>query len=203
MPAPQPANSRTPSRFLREFLERLDADNEAPLGDVATERDAVILMTDMAGSTERIARRGERAALQVMQRHNAILRGCLSETGGVEVQHTGDGIFACFDDTHLAIVCAARMQQAFADEAEAEGDGDPIAVRIGVSAGRVVPVEGRFFGSAVNLAARICAWASPGRIVVSGDVRERGDGAGFSFRDLGPTELKGFSDPMRLHEVVW
>ena len=158
-------------------------------------------MTDMAGSTERIERRGERAAFEVMQRHNAILRGCLSETGGTEVQHTGDGIFACFEEANQAIACAARIQQAFSRQAAS--DRDAVAVRIGISAGPVVPVEERLFGSAVNLAARICAWASPGHVVVSGDVRASGDGAGFSFRDLGPTELKGFSDPLRLHEVVW
>ena len=40
-------------------------------------------------------------------------------------------------------------------------------------------------------------------IAVSGEVRSRGDGAGFSFRELGPVELKGFKDPLRVHEVVW
>ncbi len=59
------------------------------------------------------------------------------------------------------------------------------------------------FGTAVNLAARICGHAEAGQILAPIVVRELAAGKQFLFADLGETELRGFEDPVRLYELRW
>ena len=59
------------------------------------------------------------------------------------------------------------------------------------------------FGTAVNLAARICSQAEAGQILAPIVVRELAAGKQFMFADLGETELRGFEDPVRLYELRW
>ena len=63
--------------------------------------------------------------------------------------------------------------------------------------------EADLFGTAVQLAARVCAQAEPGQILASNVVRELVAGKGFLFSDLGDVVLRGFEDPVRLYEVSW
>jgi len=79
----------------------------------------------------------------------------------------------------------------------------PIRVRIGLNAGEPVAEEEDLFGTAVQLAARICAQAQPGQILVSNVVRELAAGKGFTFADQANVALKGFEKPVRLYEVSW
>jgi adenylate cyclase len=79
----------------------------------------------------------------------------------------------------------------------------PLRVRIGINAGEPVAEDEDLFGTAVQLAARICAHAEPGQIVVPTVVRELAAGKGFLLADLGEIALRGFEDPVRLYEVRW
>jgi class 3 adenylate cyclase len=74
-------------------------------------------------------------------------------------------------------------------------------VRVGLNAGEPVAEDRDLFGTAVQMAARVCAHAEPGRIVAANVVRELAAGKGFLFSDLGDVTLRGFEDPVRLYEV--
>ncbi len=80
---------------------------------------------------------------------------------------------------------------------------EPIRVRIGLNAGEPVAEEADLFGTAVQLAARVCAKAEPGQVLVSNVVRELSAGKGFLFSDCGDVVLRGFEDPVRLYELRW
>ncbi len=69
--------------------------------------------------------------------------------------------------------------------------------------GEPVTENDDLFGSAVQLAARLCSTAQTGGILVSGAVRELSLGKGFVFEDRGTVELKGFDEPVRAFEVRW
>ncbi|HJQ85709.1 MAG TPA: DUF4242 domain-containing protein, partial [Candidatus Binatia bacterium] len=64
------------------------------------------------------------------------------------------------------------------------------------------PIErnGDFFGSTVQLAARLCEQAEPGQTLVSPSVAELCGGRRFT--DVGELVLKGFPEPVRAHAVV-
>ena len=59
------------------------------------------------------------------------------------------------------------------------------------------------FGTAVQLASRICACAEPTGILVANVIRELCMGKDFLFSDHGDVALRGFEDPVRLYEVRW
>jgi adenylate cyclase len=70
--------------------------------------------------------------------------------------------------------------------------------RVGVHAGPVLFQEGDYFGRTVNLASRIADVAAPGQVVVTGEVVEISSGANVTFDDIGPVELKGVGEAVRL-----
>lgn len=72
---------------------------------------AVVMFTDVVGSTELSQRFAPDDAHSLNREHFAILREALSETGGVEVKHLGDGLMATFSSASSAIACAVAMQQ--------------------------------------------------------------------------------------------
>src|SRR5262249_22768032 len=77
---------------------------------------------------------------------------------------------------------------------------EPVRIRVGVAAGVPIERNGDFFGSTVQLAARLCMHAQPRQTVVSSSVVELG--GGWSFLQLGELPLKGFPQPVRAHAVV-
>jgi class 3 adenylate cyclase len=160
-----------------------------------------VLFTDMCGSTALTAELGDEVGTALLHDHDAIVRDRLGERDGREVKHTGDGIMASFSSVSSAVKAAIEMQDAFtARNRDAE---TPVTVRIGISAGEPVTENDDLFGAAVQLAARLCAHASPGGITVSVAVRELCLGKRIEFVDGGQVELKGFADPTQVYEVNW
>jgi adenylate cyclase len=98
--------------------------------------------------------------------------------------------------------CAAQIQRAVAAHVEQHADS-PLGVHIGLNAGEPVAEEADLFGTAVQLARRICDHAAAGQILVSNVVRELAAGKSFMFSDAGEVLPKGFDDPVRLYEVRW
>lgn len=122
-------------------------------------------------------------------------------TGGAEVKHTGDGIMASFASAARAIACARSIQGEVAEYNELNPD-EEIAVRIGLNAGEPVKDGEDIFGTAVQVAARICDQAGPGQVFVSDVVRQLVAGKNVTFRDAGLAELKGVVEPAHLYEVL-
>ncbi|TET99483.1 MAG: adenylate/guanylate cyclase domain-containing protein, partial [Dehalococcoidia bacterium] len=148
-----------------------------------------ILFTDMEGSTTLTQHLGDAGAQEVLRTHNRIIRDALNMHGGTEIKHTGDGIMASFTSAARALACAIATQRRFASHNESSPD--PIRVRIGLNAGEPEAEDEDLFGTAVQLAARICAHAEPGQILVSNVVQELAAGKGFAFTARGEATLKG------------
>ncbi len=100
-----------------------------------------------------------------------------------------------------ALACATAIQATFAERNESAEE--PIRVRIGLNAGEPIAEDDDLFGTAVNLAARICSQAKAGQILAPIVVRELAAGKQFLFADRGETSLKGLDEPVRLFEVRW
>jgi class 3 adenylate cyclase len=161
-----------------------------------------ILFTDMEGSTDLTQRLGDAKAQDVLRTHNNIVRDALKTHSGTETKHTGDGIMASFTSASSALGAAVAIQKALADHNEANPN-TAIRVRIGLNAGEPVAEDEDLFGTAVQLAARVCDKAEPGQILVADVVQQLAAGKGFTFEDRGEASLKGFEKPVRLHEVRW
>ncbi len=162
----------------------------------------VVMFTDIAGSTALAGQLGDQRFHDVLKTHNAVIREALNRHAGTEVKHVGDGILASFVSVAQALGCAMAIQRAFAAR-NLNAEVQPIKVRVGLSAGEPVADHRDLFGTTVNLAARVCAFAQPGQILTSNVIRELSLGKPFVFSDIGEVELKGFAHPLRLHEVRW
>ena len=93
------------------------------------------------------------------------------------------------------------FREAFAEHNDSADE--LIKVRIGVNAGEPIAEDEDLFGTAFNMAARICSKADSGQTLAPIVVRELVAGKGFLLSDVGETELRGFEDPVRLFEVRW
>ena len=106
---------------------------------------------------------------------------------------------ASFISPEDAVKCAIEIQLNFAEHNRASSDED-LFVRIGISAGEPIEDHGDLFGSAVQLAARLCDHAEPEQIVVSEAIYEHYKGD-LSLIDLGVLTLKGFSQPVPAYRI--
>jgi class 3 adenylate cyclase len=160
-----------------------------------------VLFTDIVDSTALTQTLGDDAAMALLDLHNTIVRNALTDVGGREIKHTGDGIMASFVSAASALKCATRVQRELAQYEKNRNRS--LKVRIGAAAGEPVEQHNDLFGSTVQLAARLCAHAQPEQILVSNAIAELCLGKGFSFQDVGEVALKGFDRPVRAHAVVW
>ena len=168
-----------------------------------TQRDSGIrsvLFTDIVDSTAMTSRYGDDAAIAMLQVHDRVVRDALGANSGREVKHTGDGIMAAFMSPAAAVKAACQVQTALRDHTES-GPQFPVGVRIGISAGEPVEQSDDLFGSTVQLAARLCAQADPGQVLVSQVVADLCIGKNLRFADAGSCELKGFEQPVPTRAV--
>jgi len=181
---------------VEAFLGRVQDPLSAKMVPINESAFRAIMFTDMVGSTEMTVRLGDAKAMELLRAHDAIIRRCLEHYRGSEIKHLGDGVMASFDDAPAAVECAIEIQEKFASyNINSE---TPIHVRIGIHAGEPVEESHDLFGSAVQMAARICDVAHADAILVSRDVRDACAGVDLEFAPAGHETLKGFSGPVPL-----
>ena len=193
---------------IGDFLSTRDGHTHGEPGDHEPHTEPMasglqtILFTDMESSTSITLQLGDVHAQELVRAHNTIVRDALRSHGGSEIKQTGDGIMAAFPSAARAIDCAIAIQRG-CDAHAVEHPTAPLRMRIGLNAGEPVAEEHDLFGTAVQLAARVCASAGPGQILVSDVVRQLSAGKRFLWSDQGHVALRGFEDPVRLYEVKW
>ncbi len=162
-----------------------------------------LMFTDMVGSTDITHAIGDAAAQDIIRAHNHIVRTALSHFGGREVKHTGDGIMASFDEPEDAVRAAIDIQQRAVQHTE-RWARLPLHLRIGMNTGEPIIEENDYFGATVQVAARVCAAAGTGEVWVADATRTLvPSSSGLTFRDHGPHTLKGVTEQITLHEVLW
>ncbi len=181
---------------VEAFLGRIQDPPSAKTTAISDSAFRAIMFTDMVGSTEMTAQLGDVGAVELLRAHDAIIRRSLEQHGGTEVKHLGDGIMASFGEVPASVASAIQIQEALASY-NAQSD-PPILVRIGIHAGEPVEESDDLFGSAVQLAARICNLAPAGAILVSRDAKDACSRAELRFEAAGCEKLKGFSQPVQL-----
>jgi class 3 adenylate cyclase len=161
-----------------------------------------VMFTDIVGSTRITQRLGDAAAMRLVNLHDEVVRAALGEHGGREVKHTGDGIMSSFFSAVAAVRCATQIQRELARRRDGNGHDDEfVRVRIGAAAGEPVEQRHDLFGSTVQLAARLCAFAAPDQVVVSTDLADLCREDGLEFDEPVHAQLKGFEEPVRAHIV--
>ena len=155
---------------------------------------AIILFTDMVGSTAIASELGDHRWRVLQAKHHSLIRSELRKHGGREVDTAGDGFFATFAEGEAAIRCACAIRDAVMDIG--------LQVRGGLNVGQVEMNDGKPTGAAVVAAARIMAKAGDGEVLVSNLLRELLPGSTIEFADAGTHDLKGLEGLWHLFRVV-
>jgi class 3 adenylate cyclase len=188
-------------RFVVE-RERLSGEVEARSTDAATLPTGFVtfLLTDIEGSTRILTRLGDDYA-RLLEDVRTIQRRAVLQAGGREVDVRADELFAAFERAEDAVAAAVAMQRALA--ARGWPGGVEVRVRAGVHSGSPTLTETGYVGLSVHTAARVCAAAHGGQIVVSGEARDAvgGSAPGIGFRALGSYRLAGLSHEVALFQV--
>jgi class 3 adenylate cyclase len=155
---------------------------------------ATVLFTDIVGSTDRAGQLGDRAWRELLERHNALVRGEFGRFGGREVKQTGDGFLATFDGPARAIRCAGAIRDSLLELG--------IDTRAGLHTGECELVGDDVGGMAVHIGARVLGSAGAGEILVSSTVKELVVGSGITFDARGSHALKGAPGEWALFAVA-
>jgi predicted ATPase/class 3 adenylate cyclase/DNA-binding CsgD family transcriptional regulator len=161
------------------------------------------LFSDIEGSTRLVkALRGRYA--QALAEHRRLVRAAIAAHGGHEVDAQGDAFFVVFGGATQAVLCALDIQRALATH-HWPGEA-PVRVRIGIHTGQAVPAAGAYTGLAVHRAARICAAAHGGQVLISQAtqtlIEDEEEDLGFVLTDLGEHRLKDLDRPVRLFQLT-
>jgi class 3 adenylate cyclase/streptogramin lyase len=158
------------------------------------------LFSDVEGSTRLQHTLGDRYQ-QVVETHRVILESAFAEHGGTVVDRQTESFFCAFPRAQAAVAAAAAAQRALAAQ-EWPGDAT-VRVRMGIHAGEPELAGDRYVGLAVSRAARICAAAHGGQVLLSSSARALlADEQRISLLGLGPHRLKDFPDPEPLFQLV-
>ena len=125
----------------------------------------------------------------------------LRRFGGAEIRTEGDSFYVVFPSASEAVRCGLALVTAAA-AATTEHPDRPIRVGVGVHAGETADTPEGYVGSAVNLAARLCAAAGAGEVLVSDTVRGLTRTSGeMAFTSRGRKQFKGIAEPIAVYAV--
>jgi DNA-binding NarL/FixJ family response regulator/class 3 adenylate cyclase len=171
---------------------------ELPTGTVT------FLFSDVEGSTE-LLRTLRGGYADVMADHERLLRSAFEDAGGHEINTQGDSFFVAFRKPKDAVGAALEAQRAIGSHEWPEGA--EMRVRIGIHTGEATVAGDRYVGLGVHRAARICAAAHGGQVLISQTTQalleEDEELLGeLDFGDLGPRSLKNFDRPVRIYQLL-
>lgn len=155
------------------------------------------VMADLAGYTALTEAHGDEAAADAAAAFFDAARALLPDFGAEEVKTIGDAILIRAPDAAAGVRLAERLVCDYG--AQHRGLG----IRAGVHSGTAVERDGDWFGTAVNLTARIADAAAGGEVLVSGPALH---GAGDALREIDPSPrgaqaFKNFPDPVEIFEL--
>jgi adenylate cyclase len=180
-------------------------------------REIAVVFLDLRGFTSFAETADPEEVMSVLREYHAAMGTLILDHEGTLERFTGDGIMIFFNDPVLvpnpaerALRMAVEMQRQAAVLLEKwRKQGYDLGFGIGVAQGYAtigaIGFEGRWdygaIGNVTNLAARLCAEAKPGQILVSRRILATVEGL-VDAEPVGEITLKGFSKPVAIFNVL-
>jgi class 3 adenylate cyclase len=152
-----------------------------------------LVMTDIVGSTERLAALRDAAWTALLGEYHQRGAETVERFGGRRINTTGDGLLSSFDSVTAALRCAAALARMARDLG--------IETRSSVHSGDVERLGDDIAGLSVHIAARLLDYASPGDVVVSDAAAHAAIGAAITMTEIGTKKLRNVPDEWRLWSV--
>jgi adenylate cyclase len=155
-------------------------------------RQPAMCFLDITGYTRLTSEQGDAAAAELAVTFSRMVQRTSQQYAGKAVKWLGDGVMFHFAAPGPGVVAALDMLDGAADAGLAPA-------HVGLHSGPVLFQDGDYYGHTVNLAARIADYARPGEVLVSQAVVDASGDIAAVFTEIGPVELKGVSEALRLH----
>lgn len=168
---------------------------------MSTTKERAVMFADLRGSTALYLRLGNTEAATVVTHSLAMLGQIINRSGGEVIKTLGDGIMAVFDDPEKAVESAESLHDSL-ERIVPVPDGLPakaaaLKLKVAVSWGETVMVDGDCFGDAVNVAARVLDLAGDNETLATGPLTTRLPSAHQDrFRSLDRIHLRGRAEPV-------
>ena len=204
----QQATSAAVVTSLPEFRslfssEALSADRQIRVGTIC------LMFTDLEASTSMYERVGEASAYARVREHFELLREVVEAEDGTFLKTIGDAVMAVFNEPDRAVVAAFRMHEGIRKDNQVRKPA--LSLKIGIHQGTCFAVNLNetldYFGTAVNVAARIQRESHGGDVVITEEVM-RDEETQKRLSDLShdhdefEVEIRGLSGKRRLHRLT-
>jgi adenylate cyclase len=149
------------------------------------------VFADLAGYTALTEDRGDEAAARVAREFRRTMCALSREHGAWQVKSMGDGVMIWSPDAGQAVALAAQTVE------DVGTRPDLLPVRVGVHTGPAVMRGCDWYGSAVNVAARLADQAEPNEALISAATRAAVGGRGtWALADRRELALRGVARPV-------
>ncbi len=205
---------------LKRFLAPQIAERIISSGAEATldihRRDIVVLFCDMRGFTAFSETAEPEDVIAVLREYHSALGPLVHQYEGTLNRFTGDGLIVIFNDpipcaepARCAVRLAVEMRDTVASLARTwSSRGHELGFGVGIAQGYAtlgaIGFEDRYdytaIGTAINVAARLCAEAKSGQILITQRVAAAVENTA-KLRPLGDLVLKGLSRPVTVMNV--
>jgi class 3 adenylate cyclase len=166
-----------------------------------------LMFTDLRDSTRLYRRIGDASAFGRVREHFEILEKSIAAEGGAIVKTMGDAVMATFRHPVAALRAVWNAQTNIAEY------GEPMLwLKVGMHKGPciVVNLNGRldYFGSTVNIAARLPAFSQGGELVFTDEIKEDlevqqflSENQKFDALSSFTANVKGFDEPVAMWKL--
>lgn len=188
---------------LQEFRDMFSSEVLSPGLELGIETIAV-LFTDLVGSTAMYSRTGDAPAFRIVTDHFGVIREIVARYEGAVVKTIGDAVMAVFVNPANCLKAAIELDSKVQS---VTCQGTPLRLRVGMHAGPCIAMRANeridYFGTTVNLAARLESVANAGEVTMARLDAQRPDIAALlePFKDRLSDEfleIKGFARPVEV-----
>jgi len=162
--------------------------------------EAVVLFTDVRGSSQLIQRMPPRSFFKLLNQSLSAQSGQIRQHQGSVIKYTGDGLMAIFRDTgksYVALRCALELAR--------DSNNQELPVGVGLAKGLVLAGligdstkagqrrQYDVIGATVHLAARLCGMANPGEVITTESINAVAKLDSPAPRSIGNVAIRGFN----------
>jgi adenylate cyclase len=155
------------------------------------------LFADLSGFTALTEAHGDDEAADLASEFVADAEALLAECSGELVKTIGDAVMVRCENATEAVRLGVNLAQRVGERV-----GFP-SVRVGMHTGSAIDRGGDWFGTAVNVAARVTGAASGGEVLLTSTTRDAAEAIeGITLRDRGRQSLRNLLEPVALYQAV-
>lgn len=164
---------------------------------MSVDAEATFLFADIAGFTALTEAHGDEQAVQLVEEFAEVVQAELPSVGGEYVKTVGDALMLRVPDPADAIRLGLWITR------DAMRGHNAPSIRVGGNHGSAIDRGGDYFGTTINVAARVSALAGGGELLVTGQTAALApDLPGVLYESRGRQALRNVAEPVEIFAAV-